>query len=114
MSVPQNIHSETYSLLIDTYIEDSAHHKYLFDAMHTTPCVVSKADWALKWISNQRSTLGERLVTFAAVEGIFSGSFVSIFWLKKCGLILVLHSPLSTSAMTWMRVCVPTSLACSF
>jgi ribonucleoside-diphosphate reductase subunit M2 len=84
----ENIHSETYSLLIDTYIKDSAQREYLFDAMETIPCVKRKADWALKWISDQRSTFGERLVAFAAVEGIFfSGSFASIFWLKKRGLM---------------------------
>ncbi|KAG2146719.1 ribonucleotide reductase small subunit [Suillus clintonianus] len=84
----ENIHSETYSLLIDTYIKDTAQREYLFDAMETIPCVKRKADWALKWISDQRSTFGERLVAFAAVEGIFfSGSFASIFWLKKRGLM---------------------------
>ncbi|KAG1777853.1 ferritin-like superfamily [Suillus placidus] len=69
--------SEAYSLLIDTYIKDSAQHEYLFDAMETIPC----------WISDQCSTFGEHLVAFAAVEGTFSGSFTSIFWLKKCGLM---------------------------
>ncbi|KAG1753928.1 ribonucleotide reductase small subunit [Suillus paluster] len=84
----ENIHSETYSLLIDTYIKDSAQREYLFDAVETIPCVKRKADWALKWISDQRSTFAERLVAFAAVEGIFfSGSFASIFWLKKRGLM---------------------------
>ncbi|KAH7887842.1 ribonucleotide reductase small subunit [Phlebopus sp. FC_14] len=84
----ENIHSETYSLLIDTYIKDPAERDYLFDAMETIPCVKRKADWALKWISDQRSTFAERLVAFAAVEGIFfSGSFASIFWLKKRGLM---------------------------
>ncbi|KAI9574564.1 ribonucleotide reductase small subunit [Boletus coccyginus] len=84
----ENIHSETYSLLIDTYIKDPAQREYLFDAMDTIPCVKRKADWALKWISDQRSTFAERLVAFAAVEGIFfSGSFASIFWLKKRGLM---------------------------
>ncbi|KIJ70196.1 hypothetical protein HYDPIDRAFT_79121 [Hydnomerulius pinastri MD-312] len=84
----ENIHSETYSLLIDTYIKDAAQREYLFDAMETIPCVKRKADWALKWISDQRSTFAERLVAFAAVEGIFfSGSFASIFWLKKRGLM---------------------------
>ncbi|KAF9226451.1 ribonucleotide reductase small subunit [Gyrodon lividus] len=84
----ENIHSETYSLLIDTYIKDPAQREYLFDAVETIPCVKRKADWALKWISDQRSTFAERLVAFAAVEGIFfSGSFASIFWLKKRGLM---------------------------
>ncbi|KAG0709523.1 ribonucleotide reductase small subunit [Suillus ampliporus] len=84
----ENIHSETYSLLIDTYIKDSQQREYLFDAVETIPCIKRKADWALKWISDQRSTFAERLVAFAAVEGIFfSGSFASIFWLKKRGLM---------------------------
>ncbi len=84
----ENIHSETYSLLIDTYIKDPAQREYLFDAVETIPCVKKKADWALTWISDQSSTFGERLVAFAAVEGIFfSGSFASIFWLKKRGLV---------------------------
>ena len=84
----ENIHSETYSLLIDTYIKDPTQREYLFDAIETIPCVKRKADWALRWISDQRSTFAERLVAFAAVEGIFfSGSFASIFWLKKRGLM---------------------------
>jgi ribonucleoside-diphosphate reductase subunit M2 len=84
----ENIHSETYSLLIDTYIKDPAQREYLFDAVETIPCIKKKADWALKWISDQRSTFAERLIAFAAVEGIFfSGSFASIFWLKKRGLM---------------------------
>ena len=84
----ENIHSETYSLLIDTYIKDPAQREYLFDAVETIPCVKKKADWALTWISDRRSAFGERLVAFAAVEGIFfSGSFASIFWLKKRGLM---------------------------
>lgn len=84
----ENIHSETYSLLIDTYIKDPKQREYLFDAVETIPCVKRKADWALRWISDRRSTFAERLVAFAAVEGIFfSGSFASIFWLKKRGLM---------------------------
>ncbi|MEY4110460.1 MAG: ribonucleoside-diphosphate reductase, beta subunit [Bacteroidota bacterium] len=82
----ENIHSETYSLLIDTYIKDPAEKNKLFHAIDTVPCVGKKADWALKWISN--GSFAERLVAFAAVEGIFfSGSFCSIFWLKKRGLM---------------------------
>ena len=82
-----NIYSETYSLLIDTYIKDPVQRDYLFDAVETVPCV-KKADWTLKWISDRRSAFGERIVAFAAVEGIFlSGSFASIFWLKKRGLL---------------------------
>ena len=84
----ENIHSETYSLLIDTYIKDAAEREYLFDAVETIPCIKRKAEWALRWISDQHSTFAERLIAFAAVEGIFfSGSFASIFWLKKRGLM---------------------------
>lgn len=83
----ENIHSETYSLLIDTYIRDSAEKTKLFHAIETIPCVKAKADWALRWIGAE-STFAERLVAFAAVEGIFfSGSFCAIFWLKKRGLM---------------------------
>ena len=104
----ENIHSETYSLLIDTYIKEQKQRTYLFDAIDTSkptsieprlrvlheltrstvPCIRKKADWALKWIADQNSTFAQRLVAFAAVEGIFfSGSFASIFWLKKRGLM---------------------------
>ncbi|KAJ4467554.1 ribonucleotide reductase small subunit [Lentinula aciculospora] len=84
----ENIHSETYSLLIDTYVKDINQREYLFNAVETIPCIKRKADWALRWISDKRSTFAERLVAFAAVEGIFfSGSFASIFWLKKRGLM---------------------------
>lgn len=82
----ENIHSETYSLLIDTYIKDNKEKDYLFHAIDTLDCVKKKADWALRWIKN--SSFAERLIAFAAVEGIFfSGSFCSIFWLKKRGLM---------------------------
>jgi ribonucleoside-diphosphate reductase beta chain len=82
----ENIHSETYALLIDTYIKDPAEKDRLFHAVDTIPCVQKKAEWALRWINN--GTFAERLVAFAAVEGIFfSGSFCSIFWLKKRGLM---------------------------
>ncbi|MFM9423492.1 MAG: hypothetical protein RIR06_1953 [Bacteroidota bacterium] len=82
----ENIHSETYSLLIDTYIKDSAEKNYLFKAIDNLDCVKKKANWALRWIKN--GSFAERLVAFAAVEGIFfSGSFCSIFWLKKRGLM---------------------------
>lgn len=82
----ENIHSETYSLLIDTYIKDVNEKNHLFHAIDTLPCVMRKADWALRWI--ERGSFAERLVAFAAVEGIFfSGSFCSIFWLKKRGLM---------------------------
>ncbi len=82
----ENIHSETYSLLIDTYIKDPKEKDKLFHAIETLDCVKKKADWALRWIEN--GSFAERLVAFAAVEGIFfSGSFCSIFWLKKRGLM---------------------------
>jgi len=82
----ENIHSETYSLLIDTYIKDTAEKAHLFHAMDTVPAVSRKAEWALKWIGG--GSFAERLVAFAAVEGIFfSGSFCSVFWLKKRGLM---------------------------
>jgi len=84
----ENIHSEMYSLLIDTYIRDREQAQMLFSAIETLPCVRKKADWALRWIGDRQATFGERLVAFAAVEGIFfSGSFASIFWLKKRGLM---------------------------
>jgi ribonucleoside-diphosphate reductase beta chain len=82
----ENIHSETYSLLIDTYISDPVEKDRLLHAIDTVPAVKQKADWAMRWIEN--GSFCERLVAFAAVEGIFfSGSFCSIFWLKKRGLM---------------------------
>ena len=82
----ENIHSETYSLLIDTYVKDEAEKHELFHAIETFPAIKEKADWALKWIESD--SFAERLIAFAAVEGIFfSGSFCSIFWLKKRGLM---------------------------
>lgn len=83
----ENIHSETYSLLIDTYVKDNVERNRLFSAIETIPCVKKKAEWAIRWINNGAS-FAERLVAFAAVEGIFfSGSFCAIFWLKKRGLM---------------------------
>jgi len=82
----ENVHSETYSLMIDTYIKDDKEKDYLFNAIDTFPPVRKKADWALEWIDN--GSFAERLIAFAAVEGIFfSGSFCSIFWMKKRGLM---------------------------
>lgn len=82
----ENIHSETYSLLIDTYVKDPQEKDTLFHAIETMDCVKKKADWALRWIDE--GSFAERLIAFAAVEGIFfSGSFCSIFWLKKRGLM---------------------------
>ena len=83
----ENIHSEMYSLLIDTYVKDPAEKDYLLRAIETIPCVTKKAKWALRWIT--KGSFAERLIAFAAVEGIFfSESFCSIFWLKKRGLML--------------------------
>jgi len=84
----ENIHSETYSLLIDTLISDTEEKTHLFHAMDNLPAVRRKADWALKWIASDDASFAERVVAFAAVEGIFfSGSFCSIFWLKKRGMM---------------------------
>ena len=102
----ENIHSEMYSLLIDTYIREKREKEFLFNAIETSecvlyttltcsiaddpsslsavPCVKKKADWALRWINSKTASFGERVIAFAAVEGIFfSGSFAAIFWLKK-------------------------------
>ena len=82
----ENVHSETYSLLIDTYVKDEQEKDKLFNAIETFPAIKKKAEWALKWIESD--SFAERLIAFAAVEGIFfSGSFCSIFWLKKRGLM---------------------------
>lgn len=84
----ENIHSETYSLLIDTYIKNDAEKKKLFQALDNFPCIKKKADWAMKWINDNRSSFATRLIAFACVEGIFfSGAFCSIYWLKKRGLM---------------------------
>lgn len=84
----ENVHSEMYSILIDTYIRDPHQRDYLFNAIETMPAIKRKADWAMAWISSKTSNFGERIIAFAAVEGIFfSGSFASIFWLKKRGLM---------------------------
>jgi ribonucleoside-diphosphate reductase subunit M2 len=84
----ENVHSESYSLLIDTYIKDKEKKHNLFNAISNYPCIKKKADWAQKWIHDNRSSFASRLVAFACVEGIFfSGAFCSIFWLKKRGLM---------------------------
>lgn len=84
----ENVHSETYSLLIETYIRDSMEKHRLLNAIQNVPCIKKKADWAQKWIHDHRSSFATRLVAFACVEGIFfSGAFCSIFWLKKRGLM---------------------------
>lgn len=83
----ENIHSETYSLLLDTYIKNTQEKQRLFRAVETIPCIAQKAQWALTWIQSSRS-FAERLVAFATVEGIFfSGSFCALFWLKKRGIM---------------------------
>lgn len=83
----EGIHSETYSLLIDTYIKDEEEKAKLFNAIETIPCIQKKAEWALKWMGSEQA-FGTRLVAFACVEGIFfSGAFCAIFWLKKRGLL---------------------------
>lgn len=84
----ENIHSETYSLLIDTYIKDTDEKNKLLNAIDTIPCVSKKADWAIKWIEDKNNSFGMRLLAFAAVEGIFfSGSFCALFWLKRRGIM---------------------------
>lgn len=83
----ENIHAETYALLIDTYIKDAKEKNYLFKAIENIPCITKKAKWAFKWLQSQ-DDFALRLIAFAAIEGIFfSGSFCSIFWLKKRGLM---------------------------
>jgi ribonucleoside-diphosphate reductase subunit M2 len=82
----ENIHSEMYSLLIDTYIKDGEEKQKLFTALQNYPCIKKKADWAIKWIHDKRSSFATRILAFACVEGIFfSGAFCSIYWLKKRG-----------------------------
>lgn len=84
----ENIHSETYSLLIDTYIKDPKESDFLFNAIENIPQIKEKAEWAIRWIQDEEALFAERLVAFAAVEGVFfSGSFAAIFWLKKKGLM---------------------------
>lgn len=84
----ENIHSETYSLLIDTYIKNPEEKDKLFNGIDNFPCIKKKADWAQKWIGDKRSNFATRLIAFACVEGImFSGAFCSIYWLKKRGLM---------------------------
>ena len=84
----ENIHSHTYSLLIETYIKDNEEKNRFFNAIENYPCIKKKSDWAQKWIHDNRSSFATRLVAFACIEGIFfSGAFSSIFWLKKRGLM---------------------------
>ena len=84
----ENIHSETYSLLIDTYIKDNEEKNKIFNSIENIPCIAKKASWAYKWIQNNEVNFATRLIAFAIVEGIFfSGSFCAIYWLKKRGLM---------------------------
>merc|ERR1719282_795227 len=84
----ENIHSETYSLLIEQYIRDPAEKEQVFDAIHTMPPIKEKAEWAVQWLNPEKNSFAERVIAFAAVEGIlFSGSFCAIYWLKKRGLM---------------------------
>jgi ribonucleoside-diphosphate reductase subunit M2 len=84
----ENIHSEMYSLLIETYISEQEEKHTLFNSLSNYPCIKKKADWAIKWIHDKRSSFSTRLIAFACIEGIFfSGAFCSIFWLKKRGLM---------------------------
>jgi len=84
----ENIHSETYSLLIDTLVKEEREKTQLFEAINNFPCIKKKADWSIKWINDKRSSFATRLIAFACVEGIFfSGSFCSIYWLKKRGIM---------------------------
>merc|ERR1711907_929520 len=84
----ENIHSEMYSLLIETYVKDREEKHKLFTALENFPCIKKKGDWALKWIQDKRANFATRLIAFACVEGIFfSGAFCAIFWLKKRGLM---------------------------
>jgi ribonucleoside-diphosphate reductase subunit M2 len=84
----ENIHSITYSTLIDTYIKDKSQKAKLFNALHEYDCIKKKGDWAIKWINDKKSSFATRLVAFACVEGIFfSGAFCAIYWLKKRGLM---------------------------
>lgn len=83
----ENIHSETYALLIDNYIKDPTEKDYLFSAISTVPAVTKKAEWAVRWM-DENASFAERLIGYACVEGIlFSGSFCAIYWLKKRGLM---------------------------
>ena len=94
----ENIHSEMYSLLIDTYIKDPAEQDRLFRAIETMPCVQKKAYWALNWINPEKASFAERIIAFAAVEGIFfSGSFAAIFWIKKRYLVQLIKDLIDVS-----------------
>jgi len=101
----ENIHSQMYSQLIETYISDREHKNKLFNALDNFDCIKKKADWARKWIGDNRSSFATRLVAFACVEGIFfSGAFCSIFWLKKRGLMPGLTSRTNSYLVTRLSI----------
>jgi ribonucleoside-diphosphate reductase subunit M2 len=84
----EDVHAESYSLMIDTYVKSSEEKEHLYNAIETIPCIKKKADWAIKWIMDEKSSFAQRLVAFSIVEGVFfSGSFCAIYWLKKRGLM---------------------------
>jgi ribonucleoside-diphosphate reductase subunit M2 len=84
----EDVHAESYSLMIDTYVKSSEEKEHLLNAIETIPCVKKKADWAIKWIMDEKSSFAQRLIAFSIVEGVFfSGSFCAIYWLKKRGLM---------------------------
>ena len=84
----EDVHAESYSLMIDTYVKSSEEKEHLYNAIETIPCVKKKADWAIKWIMDEKSSFAQRLIAFSIVEGVFfSGSFCAIYWLKKRGLM---------------------------
>ena len=99
----ENIHSEVYSLLIDTYVKDTMTRDKLFNAIDAFPCIKKKSDWSVRWIHDKRSSFLTRLLGFACVEGIFfSGAFCAIYWMKKRGL---LPGPSSVPWCTGPRAC---------
>lgn len=84
----EDVHNEMYSLMIDTYVKSSEEKEHLYNAIETIPCIKKKAEWAIKWIMDEKSSFAQRLVAFSIVEGVFfSGSFCAIYWLKKRGLM---------------------------
>jgi len=89
----EDVHAESYSLMIDTYVKSSEEKEHLLNAIETIPCIKKKADWAIKWIMDEKSSFAQRLIAFSIVEGVFfSGSFCAIYWLKKRGLMSGLTS----------------------
>jgi ribonucleoside-diphosphate reductase subunit M2 len=89
----EDVHNEIYSLMIDTYVKSSEEKEHLYNAIETIPCIKKKAEWAIKWIMDEKSSFAQRLIAFSIVEGVFfSGSFCAIYWLKKRGLMAGLTS----------------------